>query len=154
MNYSLEEIITFLKVHTGDENLYAETDLHTGAGVDGDDFQEMIEGFSEKFLVDISQYRWYFHAGEEGFPLLGQFFFPPPYRQVKRIPVTPVILLEIANQGKWNIIYPEHKITEKRYDLIINQIIAIAAGLFILLILAIKYGSKYGFWSYVNQLSQ
>jgi len=33
--------------------------------LDGDDGFEIIERFATKFEIDITNYRWYFHYGEE-----------------------------------------------------------------------------------------
>jgi len=77
----------------------------------GDDFHELIEKFAQTYSVDMTDYLWYFHCDEEGWrSYLCDFFFPPPYKKVKRIAVTPLLLTEFANKGKWHIQYPEHKI--------------------------------------------
>lgn len=129
-----------------DENLQADSDLHVDAGVDVDDFDDMIIAFAEKFSVDMSGYLWYFHTGEEGTISIGSIFFPTPDSQVKRIPITSRMLCKIANQGKWNIIYPEHKIPKRRYDVIVNRIFTIATILLFLVMVSKKYGLKYGLW--------
>ncbi|MDR2916718.1 MAG: DUF1493 family protein [Tannerella sp.] len=90
-------------------------------GFAGDDFHEMIYDYAAKYAVDMTGYLWYFHADEEGLSGIGGLFFPPPYKRVERISLTPQLLADIANKGKWDLEYPEHEIPVKRYDLIINQ---------------------------------
>jgi hypothetical protein len=44
--------------------------------------------------------------------------FPRANEQVKRISITPAMLTDFANSGKWNMVYPEHKITLTEYKLL------------------------------------
>ena len=74
----------------------------------------------------MNSYLWYFHTDEEG-NSFGSGFFKPPNERVKHIPVTAEVLLKSANEGKWTIEYPEHKIPKRRYDIIINQILILLA---------------------------
>jgi hypothetical protein len=120
---NLVEIIVFLEEFSGMEPIDQDADLFSDIGISGDDFHEMIEQFASKYSVDRTNYLWYFHTDEEGSNILGGLFFDPPYKRVKRIPITPLMLAEFANKGKWDIQYPVHKIPSKRYDLIINQIV-------------------------------
>ena len=115
------EILNFLseELNVKREQFNMDSDLLKDFGVDGDDFSELMDAFSEKFNVDISNLLWYFHHGEEGFNI-GTIFFKPPYDRVDRIAVTPQILLESANLGKWVLEYPEHVLPERRYDMIIG----------------------------------
>jgi len=119
------EIIEFVKKNTGLKNIANDTDIFD-RGVGGDDFHELIEGFAKTYSVDMTNYLWYFHADEEGGKVsIGGLFFDPPYKKVQRIPVTPLLLTEFANKGKWEIEYPKHQISKKRYDLLINTILFI-----------------------------
>ena len=126
MNYSIENIIEFIKDLSGTENVQKYSDIFGEIGMTGDDFHDMIERYATKYSVDMSDYLWYFHADEEG-QSIGGHFFTPPYKSVKRIPVTPTMLTNFANKGKWDIQYPEHKLPKKRYDLLINELLV---GLF------------------------
>ena len=119
----ITEIIEFVKEETGAGKVTEDSDIETDLGCYGDDFDEFIQKFSSNFNVDRSTYLWYFHTGEEGIGSIGGMFFRPPNTRVERIPVTPKMLLEFAQKGKWSIEYPEHKVPEKRYDLLVNQII-------------------------------
>ena len=117
------EIIDFVKETTGWDNITKDTDIFDN-GIVGDDFHELIEKFAEKYSVDMTNYLWYFHADEEGWSWsFGKLFFAPPYKRVQRIAVTPSLLTEFANKGKWDIEYPKHNIPEKRYDLLINKFV-------------------------------
>jgi hypothetical protein len=117
------EIIEFLENFSGIDPIDPYSDLFRDIGIVGDDFHEMIVQFASKYAVDMANYLWYFHTDEEGSNWLGGSFFDPPYKHVKRIPVTPIMLTEFASKGKWDIQYPVHKIPNKRYDLIINQVV-------------------------------
>ena len=118
------EIVDFVKDFTRLDNIIDETDIFD-RGVGGDDFDELIEKYAKTYSVDMKTYLWYFHSDEEGSGGIGRFFFSPPNKRVKRIPVTPSLLTEFANKGKWGIKYPKHKIPKRRYDLIINGILSV-----------------------------
>ena len=125
--YSLDDIIEFIKEQTAAKKVSTNDDLLNDLGCSGDDHHELMEDYSKKFNVDMSTYLWYFHADEEG-QSFGSVFFKPPYTRVKHIPVTPQILLEFANKGKWDIKYPEHALPKRRHDILINKVIV---GLFL-----------------------
>lgn len=42
------------------------SDIFLGNGMHGDDAFDFIEEFATKFSVNLDDYRWYFHHGEEG----------------------------------------------------------------------------------------
>ena len=136
--YSEENILTFLTDLVGREKIVSQTDIFLDLGVTGDDFHEMIEKYQKTFNVDMTSFLWYFHADEEG-QSIGGGFFKPPYERVKRIPVTPQMLLDFANKGKWIIDYPEHTLPKRRYDLIINTILVIGFFIFLTIYLLNKY---------------
>ncbi len=120
----LKTIIAFVENQTGSESALPDSDITDDLGVDGDDFFDLVKAFSEHFNVDISTCLWYFHCAEEGsFNNIGSCFFRSPEQRVKHIPVTPLMLFEFANRGKWDIDYPEHKLPKRRYDLVINQVL-------------------------------
>ena len=127
----LEDIFTFLKKYTGGDKLTADIDIFKELGIRGDDFHEMISDYQKTFGVEMKSYLWYFHCDEEG-QSLGCNFFKAPYERVKRISVTPQMLLDIANKKVWNIQYPRHKLPKYRYDILINLIIVIIALIFII----------------------
>jgi len=122
VNYTTTEIINFLAELSGNDKIKPESDIFLDIRMVGDDFHEMIEKYARQFSVDMKNYRWYFHCDEEGSGI-GGFFFTPPYRRVKRIPVTPAMLTEFANSGKWEIDYPPYQLPKRRYDLWINRLI-------------------------------
>ena len=122
---TINDILEFVEEKTGTKNVGSETDIFFDLGCTGDDFDELIETYSERFSVDMSGYLWYFHADEEGHNI-GALFFKPPYRRVKRIPITPSVLLYYANKGVWSMKYPEHKLPKRRIDIIIGILILIA----------------------------
>lgn len=127
MAYTFQDIKSFLEEKVGcDKDEIIETcDIVKDLGCYGDDFDELISEYSKKFHVDISSYLWYFHTSEEG-NSFGGIFFKAPNERVKRIPVTPAVLLDSANIGKWVISYPLHTLPKKRFDISINLITVVA----------------------------
>jgi hypothetical protein len=133
----LQEIITFAAYELGlkAENLSAQSDLYDNTEVNGVDCFELEEALADKYDVDMSEYLWYFHHGE-GYPNIGGLFIKPPHKRVTRIPVTPALLLESVNSGKWAIDYPPHAMPEKRHDVLLSYAIMLGvtvAGLWMLL---------------------
>ncbi|CAD5284775.1 MULTISPECIES: DUF1493 family protein [unclassified Imperialibacter] len=120
-NYELSDIYSLIRDFISNEPINPNTDIFKDLWLVGDDFHELIEGYAKKFDVDMTSYLWYFHADEEGHNFPGGLFSAPPYERVKRIPVTPELLLEFARTGLWNFPYPEHSIPKRRYDLLINS---------------------------------
>jgi hypothetical protein len=137
-NYSEENIISFLTDHVGVDKVTLQSDIFFDLGVVGDDFHEMIGKYQKTFNVDTTNYLWYFHADEEG-QSIGGVFFKAPYERVKRIPVTPKMLLDFANKGTWTIEYPEHSLPKRRYDLIINTVLVFFFFIFLTIYLLKKY---------------
>jgi len=127
----IEEIIEFIKSKSCVDEVNIDSDIFKDLSMYGDDFHELIEEFSINYSVDMSKYLWYFHADEEG-QNIGGVFFDPPYKMVKRIPVTPTMLSDFATKGVWYINYPEHSIPKKRYDLLINKIILIVFVIYVI----------------------
>lgn len=129
----ISDILNFLEVQTGSEDVSENSDITNDLGVDGDDFFELIAEFGKKYQVDISSCIWYFHCAEEGsWNSIGGAFFKPPNHRVQHIPITPLMLLEFVKEGKWNLQYPDHKIPKRRYDIIVNQLIVLLFIIFIL----------------------
>jgi len=128
------EIKSFLQDFSGVYPDHSDTDIFKDMGIVGDDFHDMIEKYSEKYQVDMSDYLWYFYADEEGHNI-GGLFYSPPYEKVKRIPVTPKMLADFSETKKWDIQYPEHEIPTSRPDLKINRTIFIV--FFILVAIAV-----------------
>jgi Protein of unknown function (DUF1493) len=129
--YNLEEIIEFVKTESGSKEVFEDSDIDRDLGCTGDDFSELIEKYSITYHVEMSQFLWYFHHHEEG-NNFGSNFFRAPNELVDHIAVTPKLLFEFAKKGKWDLKYPEHKLTKRRYDLIANQILFIV--IFVILI--------------------
>lgn len=136
---STDDVIEFLKGVAGKNKIFPDTDIYKNVGLAGDDFHDMIEKFAAMYAVDMTDYRWYFHADEEGLGCIGGLFFKPPYKRVKRIPVTPAMLTDFANKGKWDIRYPDHKIPMSRYDIFINQVLWWVLAILLVIILIKKY---------------
>ncbi len=134
-----DEIKELLKGQSGVFPDRPDTDIFKDMGIVGDDFHEVIEKYSKKFDVDMTDYLWYFHTDEEGHGGLGQLFFKPPYGKVKRIPVTPKMLTDFTETKKWQIDYPEHDRPKSRPDLLINTTVLISLFIGLLVWLTYKY---------------
>lgn len=137
--YSYEDIYDFLseELSVSRDALSPNTDIHVEFGFYGDDAFDFEDKFADKFSVDISGYLWYFHHKEEG-QNTGGIFFKPPNERVEHIAVTPQILLDSANTGKWSIEYPDHTVPKYRYDMLFNLLLT--AIFVIVLILVFVYG--------------
>lgn len=120
---------SFLTKHA--EPLDGTTSLQDDLRVYGDDIGELLQDFSTRFDVDMSNYLWYFHTGEEGFLSPGAIVFPPPDLQVHKIPITLELLRSSAAAGRWNVTYPAHVISP-RYDIWLNRVFALGLVLLIL----------------------
>ena len=119
MLISEKELLDFISQHIG-LSLRIDDDIYE-KGVIGDDFFELMEVYSDKYKVDMSDFLWYFHNTEEG-QNFGSLFFKTPFQRIKRIPVTAKMLLLFANNGKWRMDYPSHFISEKRWDIVFNRL--------------------------------
>lgn len=122
--HSQEQIDSFISEKTSIDELGPNDDLLNDQGVGGDGFHELIEEYAKLFNVDMTGYLWYFHADEEGVGIsIGGIFFKAPYERVTHISVTPALLLEMANKGRWDLHYPSHKLPKRRWDMIVNQVV-------------------------------
>lgn len=130
-NYRLEEVLLFLQEHTGQGPVAPDADILADLGVFGEGFNRLVRAFSIRFQVDTTSYLWYFHTDEES-QTIGSLFFKPPYERVRRIPVTPLMLLHFAQEGHWAVHYPDHQIPSSRADFFINILVLIGI-LFLLL---------------------
>ncbi|WP_256012245.1 DUF1493 family protein [Desertivirga xinjiangensis] len=130
--HQIEDIYQFLEKHIYDEPVKPDSDIFDDFGCVGDDFDELIGDYATTFKVDMSDYLWYFHGDEEGNNFLAIQLVDPPYKRVKRIPVTPTMLLDFANSGKWSIEYPEHTLPKRRYDILFNQLLIVALVLYVI----------------------
>jgi hypothetical protein len=133
----INEIRNFLEDYSGVYPESQNTDIFKDLGVVGDDFHEMIDKYSNKYQVDMTDYLWYFHADEEGHNF-GGLFVKAPYEKVKRIPVTPKMLTDFIETKKWVINYPIHNTLTSRPDLLINKIILIGFFVVVIIWLIIK----------------
>jgi len=119
-----QEIIDFIEKEYWKSNLKSDSDIFDMVKIDGDDCDELIIKYSEKYSVNMDNYLWYFHHQEEAsINRLGSMIFKTPDKLVNRIPITPNMLTEFANSKTWNLDYPEHKFPKYRYDLIITYLI-------------------------------
>ena len=122
-----KEIIDFIETEYWKSNLQSNSDIFTLLKIDGDDCEELLSKYAEKYNVDMNDFLWYFHYQEEGSLTfnLGSLFFKNPHNRVKEIPITPKMLTKFAETKKWEINYPYHKLPEKRKDILLNKIVLI-----------------------------
>lgn len=120
--YTTKEITDFVcEFIACKETVSPATELEKGMGITGDDFDELIQKYSEKFNVDMTDYKWFFHTVEESCNI--SILFKSPDKYVENIPVTIKMLIEFANSGKWDVKYPEYEIPPARYDIYESYII-------------------------------
>jgi len=120
---TIEEIYQFIEgeCSINAKKLLPCSDINEEFGVEGDDFEELMLAYSNKFKVNISSYLWYFHSSEEGISLFS-FLFQPPNKRVTKIAVTPKLLLDCARSKIWSVNYPDHVIPQKRWDIIFSRV--------------------------------
>lgn len=129
MTDARSELAEFLAERSGEVRLLpSDADLFARLGIEGDDAFEFMDHFGRHFGVDTKNYRWYFHHGEEGHSF-GGIFFRPPYRRVKRIPLTSDALLEAIRTRRWPLHYPAHHLPKVRWDIRMNQALFTVAPL-------------------------
>ena len=130
-----DDIADWVRRETGSKKSIDDATSLQELGVYGDDWHELMDVYADRFGVDMSRYLWYFHTREEG-QNFGGLLVPPPHRRAPQIPITLAMLRAFADSGKWTIDYPEHQIPEKRYDILINQVVVgvITVGLVAFLI--------------------
>ena len=117
-------VLRFIEDFGGQTGSVADNaDLFDALAIWGDDASDFIERFVARFGVEAEDYRWYFHHDEEGWSL-GALFFKPPHQRFGRIPITVAILTEAARTRRWPIDYPEHVLPQRRWDMLINQVLA------------------------------
>lgn len=141
MNTQLEkEIIELIETEFWESNLNSDSDIFSQVGIDGDDCDEFLQKFSEKYGVDMSDFLWYFHYQDEASITfnLGSRFFKTPNQRVQEIPITPKMLAEFATTKKWKINYPEHKVPKQRFDMYINWVFFLISMSFVIFLMTRK----------------
>lgn len=134
-----QEIVDFIIKEYWETKLTSDSDVFSEVGIDGDDCDEFLQKYSEKYSVDMNDFLWYFHYQQEGNLNIGSLFFKNPNQRVKEIAITPKILTEFANSKKWKIEYPQHKLPKYRYDLIINSVLFTIVIVWLIVSLVKKY---------------
>ena len=102
----------------------SDTDIYDTFGTEGDDCFDFEAKYAERFDVNMDNFRWYFHHGEEGWNI-GALIFKPPHGRVDRIPITPALLQTYAKLKSWQLSYPKHTLPKRRYDLMITRLLVI-----------------------------
>lgn len=95
-------------------------DLLRATGMEGDAANAFFDAYAEEFSVDMADFLWFFHYDADE---------PPFYRRVRPIggtgrafgliPITPRLLADAANEGRWPLEYPEHRIRVSHWPLVI-----------------------------------
>jgi hypothetical protein len=121
---TFDDIAQFVREQTGYHGrLSPDTTLQGDIGVYGDDVDDLLSAYAERFGDDLSSYLWYFHTGEEGFFSPGGLFFPAPNRRVREIPISVGMLHDFAARGRWEVKYPSHQPPGFRADILINWVL-------------------------------
>ncbi len=71
------EILDLIKEKSFQRPSPSKTDLVADLKRWGDDLNELLEEYSSKFRVDMSNYLWYFHTKEEGSNVMSFLFKAP-----------------------------------------------------------------------------
>lgn len=101
-----EEILRFFEKQAGARVDPGHTgDLLKDYGVDGDDAFAFIEAFAERYDVDVTGYCFFFHHRDSA-KLMGRLPFARPDRHVRRIPISADMLVDFAERGTWDLLYP------------------------------------------------
>ena len=109
-------------------------DLFGAFGMEGDDANEFLEAYADRFGVDMSGFRWEFHYVAD----------EPPFRRrvlpvdvngevIPFMPVTLHQLIRAAETGRWRFDYPEHTIRISRFPQYV-LVFALVLTLFVLLL--------------------
>ncbi len=103
---NLARKFSFANLVCGDDQ-----DLLRATGMDGDDATEFFDAFAREYSVDMSEFVSIFHYDVDE---------PPYYRRVRAvgrdgrafglIPVTPKLMADAANEGRWPLEYPIHRV--------------------------------------------
>jgi len=137
-----QEIINFIEKEFWESKLTSDSDVFSVVGIDGDDCDEFLQKYSEKYSVNMNDFLWYFHYQDEASLTsfnIGGSLFKSPNQSVTMIPITPKMLSEFANSKKWSVDYPEHNLPKYRYDLILNSILFILFICWLIYYLIKKY---------------
>lgn len=103
-----------------DQSLTGGDDIFLIVRITGDDADDFMVRFADRFSVDMANYRWYFHHEEEG-SNFGGLFFKSPDQRVDYIPITIDLLADAVREKRWPIEYPTFELPRARKDILINQ---------------------------------
>ena len=110
----IEEVIALLRREAGSNvPISPDTDIFKDLGVDGDAWRELLEAYHSQFGVNLDGFRWYFHHGEEGWPLFPRRVSHP---KVERIALTPRMLADYAKSSNWDLEHPPHTYPDWRWE--------------------------------------
>lgn len=132
-----ERVQSFVSDHLGLDSKRVATskDLFFDCRFHGDDCAEFLADFAQEFGVNMDGFLWYFHFEEEGWNY-GSLLFKAPSDRVARIPLTLDLLIASAHAAQWLIVYPEHRLPARRYDLWLNLMITAGIALVLMYFIA------------------
>lgn len=94
------------------EQLHTTTRIEQDLGITGDDASELMAAFGERFEVDLSEFKFDHHFGQEGGNPFSFIYLRVFARhQLETVPVTIDDLVEAALQKKWQTPKPTRRIT-------------------------------------------
>lgn len=131
-----EDIVGFARKHSG-ASLHCglHGDLLAAMGAEGDDASEFLEAFADSYSVDMADFLWFFHYNADEPP---SFQRARPVdrdgRSLARIPITPSLLADAANQGRWPLEYPVHRMQVSRWPMRLMSIFLATLVLSIILL--------------------
>jgi len=126
-----EDILALAAEYSGGKSNGSERDDLLGAfGMSGDDANEFLEAYADKYGVDMSEFRWEFHYIADEPPYRRRVF--PLDKDGKVIPFMPVTLPQLvraAGAGRWRFDYPEHTL---RTIWVLRSLLVLAVALMML----------------------
>ena len=107
-----ERVFMMVATQTGHRRaeLSLQTNVFRDLGVDGDDAEDLLIGFSKEFDVDLKRLQFSRHFGPEAPFNPIALLMPRWWRwQRERIPVRMQDLVDAAASREWTIRYPEEQ---------------------------------------------
>lgn len=108
----MDDIRQFLEERMELEKKGFHPDLDLTMIMYGDDMAELVNAFADRFQVNMSRFKPHYHSREEDYSIAAGFY-TPKNEQVRHIPITPQLLLDSANAGRWWLEYPDNDTVEE-----------------------------------------
>ena len=94
--------------------------------MEGDDADEFLEAYADRFAVDLSSLIWYIHYNADEPPGIRRVL--PIANDGKVIPYIPITLqhlVDAADRGRWEFDYPDHSVRHRRGQMFVALLVLI-----------------------------